>query len=132
MRSGKLFLNPDLTVEALASAIEVTPKKVSQVINESFGQNFFDYVNTYRIREAERIMCEPQDAKLTLLIIIHGVAVTQKFHLQISLCKTNLDSLKGFRNGRLSSTYSSLKGLSNRYLFLPKVAFIILSCNMVE
>ena len=37
----------------LSESLGYPARKVSQVINDVFNQNFFDYINTYRIREAE-------------------------------------------------------------------------------
>ena len=78
MKQEKLFLNPDLTVDTLASAVGFPAKKVSQVINESFAQNFFDYINTFRIREAERLMLESDDPKLTVLEVMYASGFNSK------------------------------------------------------
>ena len=71
-------MNPDLTVDTLASAVGFPAKKVSQVINESFAQNFFDYINTFRIREAERLMLESDDPKLTVLEVMYASGFNSK------------------------------------------------------
>jgi AraC-like DNA-binding protein len=52
MQSEKLYLNPELTLTILADKLSIPVKHLSQIINEHFGQNFNDFVNSYRIRAA--------------------------------------------------------------------------------
>ena len=42
---------------------------LSRVINSGFGQNFNDYVNEYRVREAERRLRDPRFRHYTLLAV---------------------------------------------------------------
>jgi AraC-like DNA-binding protein len=78
MEKEKLFLNPDLSLNALATALNVTPKKLSQLLNEKFQQSFFDFVNTYRIREAENIFEKNTDPKLTVLEVMYQCGFNSK------------------------------------------------------
>lgn len=43
------FCDCDFSLDTLASLVESNSKYVSQVINDSFGKNFFNYINPYRI-----------------------------------------------------------------------------------
>ena len=74
----KVYLQPDLTVDELAEKVGAAPKKISQVINESFGQTFFDLINTNRIEEAKRIMRDSTDPKLTVLEIMYRSGFNSK------------------------------------------------------
>lgn len=78
MESDKFFLNPDLSLNALATALHITPKKLSQLLNEKFQQNFFDYINTYRIREAQNILEKNTDPKLTVLEVMYQCGFNSK------------------------------------------------------
>jgi AraC-like DNA-binding protein len=49
MNSSKPYLNPDLSLSQLAEEIGITSHYLSQVINEKFKLNFFDFVNGYRV-----------------------------------------------------------------------------------
>ena len=49
MAQDRLFCHPDLTLGELAGKIALTPKELSQLLNEELGQNFFDYVNAQRV-----------------------------------------------------------------------------------
>ena len=52
MLKEKSYLNSQLSLPQLAEAIGVSVNYISQTINEQAQQNFFDYVNSYRVREA--------------------------------------------------------------------------------
>ena len=78
VRAEKPYLQSDLTIDQLAEKINTSSKKLSQTINASFRQNFFDYVNTYRIEEAKRIMKESLDPKLTVLEVMYQSGFNSK------------------------------------------------------
>lgn len=67
----KLYLQPELTLEQLAEVIHTSPRKLSQVINELFKQNFYDFINSYRIDEAKRILSDVTHHKLTILEVMY-------------------------------------------------------------
>lgn len=78
MNEHKTFIQPDLSLERLASRLGFPPKKVSQVINESFNQNFFEFINSFRIKEAERIFRETRDPKITVLEVMYSSGFNSK------------------------------------------------------
>lgn len=49
MTEKMLFLNPDLSLRELAESIGSTEKKVSYLINQEMGSNFYEWVNRYRV-----------------------------------------------------------------------------------
>jgi AraC-like DNA-binding protein len=56
MTEHQLFLHSNLTLPELAKHIASSPQYVSQVLNEYEGQNFFDYVNGFRIDFAKQLL----------------------------------------------------------------------------
>jgi AraC-like DNA-binding protein len=57
MKEDKLYLDPDLSLPKLSRAISVSLNLVSQTLNQSHGESFFDYVNRWRIAAAkERVL----------------------------------------------------------------------------
>jgi AraC-like DNA-binding protein len=78
MEENKPFLIPDISIDALAKSVGCSPKKLSQTINDGFGQNFFDFINTHRIREAEKIFQESRDPKLTVLEVMYASGFNSK------------------------------------------------------
>src|SRR5690606_207599 len=78
MAEEKPYLSAELSLEGLAEKVGLAPKRVSQAINEGFGKNFFEYVNEYRIREAERIFQESTDPGLTVLEVMYASGFNSK------------------------------------------------------
>ncbi len=66
MEKEKLYLNPQLTLKDLADRLQVSSKTLSQVINQSFNQNFFDLINSYRCDEVKNIFSGTTDSKITI------------------------------------------------------------------
>jgi AraC-like DNA-binding protein len=56
MKVDKIFTNDKLSVEDVAGKLETNTKYVSQVINERYGKNFYNYINTYRVEEAQKLL----------------------------------------------------------------------------
>lgn len=78
MADQKPFLNPELSIDQLSDLIKTSSRKTSQVINETFGQNYFDFVNTYRIEEAQRIFSNANDSRLTVLEVMYQCGFNSK------------------------------------------------------
>jgi AraC-like DNA-binding protein len=57
MEEGKPYLNYELRLDDLSDSLNISRHHVSQVINEQFKMNFFEFINQYRVEEAERILC---------------------------------------------------------------------------
>ncbi|MEM7375023.1 MAG: helix-turn-helix domain-containing protein [Bacteroidota bacterium] len=66
MESDRLFLRSDLNLTELAEILGVSRQELSQVINEHFEKNFFDFINAYRLEEAKMLLLDPQYSKLTI------------------------------------------------------------------
>jgi len=78
MSESKPYLQPDLSLEQLAGMVNTTPKRLSQYINDSLGQNFFDYINSHRIEEAKRIFQETTDPRITVLEVMYQCGFNSK------------------------------------------------------
>ncbi len=78
----KPYLDADLSVEKLASQINLTPRQLSQVLNDGLGQPFFDLINSYRVSEAKRLLVAPDHARCTILEILYKAGFNSKsaFH----------------------------------------------------
>ncbi len=56
MIADKPYLQNDLRLKDLASLIDINPHHLSQLINEHYNCSFFDFINQYRITQAEQLM----------------------------------------------------------------------------
>jgi len=60
MSLEKLYLNKELTVYTLAKAAGTNSKYLRLTIKNKFERNFAHYVNSYRIREAKRLLVDSE------------------------------------------------------------------------
>ncbi len=67
MKLSKPYLNPDLTLLQLASDLGITPHVLSQIINDQYKLNFFDFVNQYRVQEFKEAVVNPKNKNYSLL-----------------------------------------------------------------
>ena len=56
MDSEKPYLATILTVEQLAKQLSLPKRALSNIINRHFQQNFFEFINGYRVEEAKRLL----------------------------------------------------------------------------
>lgn len=78
MEKEKLYQQSDLTIDQLATTVEINPKILSQVINQSFNKSYFDFINGYRIQEAQRIMANSDDDRLTIQEVLYQSGFNSK------------------------------------------------------
>jgi AraC-like DNA-binding protein len=56
MQQEKPHLISGLSLPILAAKVQISTHLLSQLINQQMGQNFFDFINGYRIAEAKRLI----------------------------------------------------------------------------
>ena len=66
LKLQKGYLNPDISLEKVASDISIHPRMISQVINELCKMNFKAFINDFRIRECVRIFSEDTHNEKTI------------------------------------------------------------------
>lgn len=74
----RIFLEPELTLSELARRIGTNASVLSKVINSSYGQNFNDFVNHYRVEEVIRLMGEQAYRNYTLLAVAYDAGFNSK------------------------------------------------------
>lgn len=75
MHKDLLYRDPNLSLWDLAKHIGVTSNYVSQTLNETLGDSFFDYVNRRRIKDALQQM---QTTDQTILVIAYDVGFNSR------------------------------------------------------
>ncbi len=56
MRLEKPYLNPDLRLSEIAKKLDVSTAHFSEVLHYGFGENFHNFINFYRVVEAQKLM----------------------------------------------------------------------------
>lgn len=78
MDNKKPFLDPLINIKELAKQIEIQSHHLSQVINNNFKKNFFDFINSYRIEESKKMLAEFDSQKKTILEILYECGYNSK------------------------------------------------------
>ena len=69
MTDEKLYLDQTLNLKTLAQKLSVSVNHLSQIINEMFNQNFYDFVNQYRVKECIKYLKDENNGRKTVLRI---------------------------------------------------------------
>ncbi|MBN2424730.1 MAG: AraC family transcriptional regulator [Calditrichaceae bacterium] len=78
MQIEKPYLQPDISLNKLSEIAAIPVRSLSEVINNCFNMNFFEFINSYRINDAKRIMTEHRDNDKTILEILYEVGFNNK------------------------------------------------------
>lgn len=66
LATEKPYLQSDLSLPRLAAQLHTSPHHLSQLLNNRLGQNFFDWLATHRITEAQNLLRDPATAHLKI------------------------------------------------------------------
>lgn len=66
LKSEKPYLDSELSLPKLAGRLNTSPHHLSQLLNDRLGQNFFDWLATYRVAEAKSILNDPTMAHIKI------------------------------------------------------------------
>ena len=66
LETEKPYLETDLSLPKLAARLNTSPHHLSQLLNDRLGQTFFDWLATYRIAEAQRLLSDSGTAHLKI------------------------------------------------------------------
>jgi len=78
MEKEKPHLILSLSINDLANKLSMPPRHLSQVINESLEKNFFDFINSYRVEEAKKLLNDSSDNKINILKLLFDVGFNTK------------------------------------------------------
>lgn len=103
METEKPHLNGELGAADLAAQLNISSVHLSQVLSQVQHQNFFDFVNTFRVDEVKRRLADPSFQHYTLL----AIALESGFNSKTSFNtvfkklagKTPSDYHKSIKNG---------------------------------
>ncbi|WP_319481238.1 helix-turn-helix domain-containing protein [uncultured Draconibacterium sp.] len=59
------YLQSQIRIKDLADLTGISSHQISQVINESFNQNFYEFINTYRVKKAISLIEDSKNSSLT-------------------------------------------------------------------
>lgn len=76
----KLFLQNNLSLALLAEKLQVTPHKLSEIMNKEIKQNFYNFINDLRIQYAASILREDPEKPITTVQYDAGFTTKSTFY----------------------------------------------------
>ncbi len=70
MQEQKPYLANILTLDHLANQLELSPRLLSTIINRHYHRNFFEFINHYRVQEAQKLLADPALKDKTIMEIM--------------------------------------------------------------
>lgn len=74
----KIYKKSDINLETLSNKLNTTRHNTSQIINEHFKMNFFELINTFRIKEAIKILENDVHGNLNIIDVAYEVGYNNK------------------------------------------------------
>ena len=78
MNFEKPYLNPDITLELIAEAVNIKPRILSRIINGKLNKNFKEFVNEYRLEESIAQLKNNKYQAKTILEILYDSGFNSK------------------------------------------------------
>jgi AraC-like DNA-binding protein len=78
----KPYLNESLTLTELAEGLHMTRNQLSQLINSATGENFYTFINQYRVEEVKRLIADPKNSRFTILTLALEAGFSSKSAFQ--------------------------------------------------
>lgn len=75
MEEQSPYLDPELTLTRLAKDLNISRSQLSQVINDGIGDNFYDFINKYRVEQVKKLIVDPKMKNFNML----GIALEAGF-----------------------------------------------------
>jgi AraC-like DNA-binding protein len=98
MKKEKPYLNSELTLNELAKRLGLSPRLLSIIINQKLNQNFFDFINRYRVEEAKKLLVNPDYQKYTILSIAFDAGFNSKSSFNLAFKRYENATPSQFRN----------------------------------
>lgn len=71
IRQEKPFLDPNLKLDTLSDQLGISSKVLSQVINQSFGMNYSQYIADLRVEESKKLLHSAEHAHFKISAIAY-------------------------------------------------------------
>ena len=74
----KVYQDPELRLEGLADSMNISPRTLSSLLNGHFKKSFYDFVNDFRVRDAQDQLVNPLNQRKTIQRIFEDAGFNSK------------------------------------------------------
>ncbi|HAA19639.1 MAG TPA: adenylate cyclase [Cytophagales bacterium] len=99
----KPYLDPTLSLRALAHQIEIHPNQLSWLLNEYLQQNFNEFINHRRIEHFKQLVVDPANAHISLVGLAFESGFNSKTVFNTAFKKKEGITPKAYQKGQLSA-----------------------------
>ncbi|NIO81062.1 MAG: helix-turn-helix domain-containing protein [Candidatus Aminicenantes bacterium] len=78
MEVEEIYKNSDLSIKSLAAKLVISQRNLSEMINNHLKTNFKALITKYRIKEAQRMLTDPDTSDISILEIAYEVGYNSK------------------------------------------------------
>jgi AraC-like DNA-binding protein len=103
MATDKLYLNSDLTLRELAEKLSMSPHNLSEILNTRLNQNFYDFINHYRVEEVKRRLADNESEKYSLIAVAFDSGFNSKSSFNTIFKKQTGSTPSQYRKQMLST-----------------------------
>jgi AraC-like DNA-binding protein/sulfur transfer complex TusBCD TusB component (DsrH family) len=94
---------PNITIKELSERLKLSPRFLSQVLNERIGKNFFDFINSYRIKDFKKAISGEE--KRNFLETLYEVGFNSKSSFNKAFKKHTSMTPRQYKKSRLNSAF---------------------------
>ena len=80
MVEKEVFLDSDLNLIKMSELLNISPHQLSYVINTGFNENFYQFINKYRVEKTKELLLKKEMDNLSIL----GIAYESGFNSKTS------------------------------------------------
>ena len=104
MSQEKVYLESDLTMPKLAELMHCSVNHLSQAVNSGFGMSFFDFLNSYRIEEAKKMLSQENPQSKAILDVSFAVGFNSNSAFYAAFKKSTQQTPAQFRRSFLTAS----------------------------
>ena len=78
MQKERLYRESELKLETLANKLNISKHFISQIINQVYRVNFFEYINLLRIEEAKQLLAGNDKKSMNIIEVAYSVGYNTK------------------------------------------------------
>jgi AraC-like DNA-binding protein len=80
MSEERPYLDGELSLQALAEQVRISPHHLSQVLNDKLGKTFYDYINEQRVEYAKALLVQEPHKAITDIAFAAGYNSKNSFY----------------------------------------------------
>ena len=80
LQKGKYYRDPKFTAQQLSTLIQVNTRYIAAVVQLNTGKNFSDLLNSFRLKEAEKMLLTRPEFSAEEIALMSGFGSRQSFY----------------------------------------------------